>query len=111
MHPIEFSGAVRELLVAVGRPVRVTITDRRDVELTSLTGILADQSTAGRVEFAVEDLDGLATPLPLPLEEPRECALGDGQVKIATAGEVTVLFALDSGSPPRRRGNPRGGSA
>lgn len=92
-RPIGFPAALRVLRSWEGKHVRVTISDPRGVELTSITGVLSDQSTADRVEFGIEETDSAAALVLVPLDEPYRCTLGDGRVSVTTAGDTVVLFA------------------
>jgi hypothetical protein len=91
---VGFPEALRVLWSWVGERVEVRITNRQGRELTSpVAGVLSDNSEGDQVEFGVYELDDEATTVPVPLEAPYRCLLGDGHISVTTAGDIVVLFS------------------
>lgn len=97
---IGFPEALHVLWSWKGKRVDVTISNPEGRNLTSVSGVLADHSTGtDRFEFGIEEPGDPAATVPVALDDPYDCTLGDGTVTVATSKGMVVLFAYAEPSP------------
>jgi hypothetical protein len=93
-RPIGFPEALHVLWSWKGQRVEVTVSNQLGRKLTSVSDVLADHSMGtDRVEFGIEEPGNPSATVPVALDEPYDCTLGDGTVTVATARGIVVLFA------------------
>lgn len=105
---IGFPEALHVLWSWKGKRVEVAISNREGRELTSVAGVLADHSTGpDRVESGIDEPGDPKATVPIALDEPYDCTLGDGTVTVTTAKGMIVLFAYaDQGAKRTRSASP-----
>jgi hypothetical protein len=93
-RPIGYPEALRVLNSWVGERIHVKVSNRKGAEITSIAGVLSKDSTGDRQVFGVDDPGDPSATVPVALEEPYACTLGDGDVTVATAAGMVVKFSF-----------------
>jgi hypothetical protein len=105
-RPIGYPEALRVLHSWLGERVHVKVSNRQGAEITSIEGVLSKDSTGDREVFGVDEPGDPSATVPVALEEPYACILGDGDVTVATTAGMVVKFSF-AGSSSRTAAGKR----
>lgn len=108
-RPIGYPEALRVLDSWLGKRIHVKVSNREGAEITSIEGVLSKDSTGDREVFGVDEPGDPSATVPVALEEPYACILGDGDVTVATAAGMIVKFSFAEASSRTAAGRLVGG--
>lgn len=104
-RPIGYPEALRVLYSWLGERVHVKVSNRQGAEITSIGGVLSKDSTGDREVFGIDEPGDPSATVPVALEEPYACTLGDRDVTVATAAGMVVKFSFAGARSRTAAGN------